>query len=141
MHWDYWDPFAEIERMRKRMQKLLQKSGETIEEETYGFPLDIGETEEELIVRAELAGFNKDEISVKATENSLDISAEHKEKNVEKTEKMFKAERRYAGVRRYVTLPTEVKLGRVDTNFENGLLTINLKKAKPTKKAKEIKIK
>ena len=138
---DYWDPFEEIDGMRKRMQRLFQRFGETIEEETHGFLLDISETDEELVVRAELPGFNKDEVSVKATENSLDISAEHKEKKIEKTEKMYKAERRYGGVRRYATLPVEVKLDNVETNFENGLLTIKLKKAKPTKKAKEIKIK
>ena len=143
--WNYWDPFAEIKKMRKRMQKLMERFGETTEEETSGLPLDlpldISETDEDLVVRVELPGFNKDEISIKIKENSLDISAEHKEKKIEKTEKMYKAERKYGGVRRYVTLPTEVKIDNVDTNFENGLLTIRLKKAKPEKKAKEIKIK
>ncbi|MBI1978518.1 MAG: Hsp20/alpha crystallin family protein [Candidatus Aenigmarchaeota archaeon] len=141
MSWDYWDPFQEIERMRKKVQKLMERFGEVMEEETHGFPLDISETDEELLVKAELPGFNKDEISVKATEDSLDISAEHKEKKIERTERTYKAERRYGGVRRYVTLPTEVKLDNIDTKFENGLLTIKLKKAKPAKKAKKVKIK
>lgn len=140
MSWGYWDPFDEIEKMRKRMQKLMERFGEKIEEKTSGFPLDVSETDEDLIVRAELPGFNKDEISIRATENSLDISAEHKEKKIEKTEKMYKAEKKYGGVRRYITLPTEVKLDDVDTSFDNGVLTIRLKKAKPAKKAKEIKI-
>ncbi|MEM5797520.1 MAG: Hsp20/alpha crystallin family protein [Candidatus Aenigmatarchaeota archaeon] len=139
MPWGYWDPFEEMERMRKRMQDLFHRFGETLEEETYGFPLDISETDEDLIVRAELPGFNKDEISIKATENSLDISAEHKEKKIEKTEKILRAERKYGHVRRFVTLPTEVNLDNVDANFENGVLTIRLKKAK-ARKVKEIKI-
>ncbi len=141
MPWDYWDPFEEIERMRKRMQKLFQRFGETVEEETHGFPVDISETDEDLIVKAELPGFNKEDLAIKATENSLDIAAEHKEKKIEKTEKMYRAERAYSGVRRYVTLPVEVKVDKVDTSFENGLLMIKLKKAKPIKKAKEIRIK
>lgn len=139
--WDYWDPFAEIERIRKRIQKLMQRFGETFEEETRGFPLDISETDDEVIVRASLPGFNKDEISIKATENSLDISAQHKKKKIEKTENIYKEEKRFGGVRRYVTLPTEVKTDGAEANFESGVLTVKLKKARPKKKAKAIEVK
>ncbi|MBI2546880.1 MAG: Hsp20/alpha crystallin family protein [Candidatus Aenigmarchaeota archaeon] len=141
MPWDLWDPFEEIERMRKKMRKLMERFGETMEEKTYGFPLDISETDDELIVKAELPDFNKDEISIKASENSLDISASRKEKKIEKTGKVYKAEKKFGGVRRYVTLPAPVKIDDVRTSFDSGVLTIRLKKAKAGKKTKEIKLK
>lgn len=110
--------------------------------EAFGsFPVDVSETEDELIVKADLPGFNKDEISIKATENTLEVVAQHKEKKIEKTERMYKAERRYGAYRRFLTLPVRVDYERTEANFENGVLTIRMPKKEKKKVGKEIKIK
>jgi HSP20 family protein len=146
------DPFEEIERMHRRIHRLMRGmwrgfwepiTEEIIEPITVrlgSFPVDIAETDDELIVRADLPGFNKDEIAIKATENTVEISAQHKEKKVEKTEKMFRAERKFGAVRRMLTLPTEVEPETAKAKFEKGVLEIRMKKTKPAKKVKKIKI-
>ena len=137
--WEYWDPFEELERMRRRMRHVMRGlQGEEFFEGT--FPVDISETDEGLIVKADLPGFDKTDIAIRATENTLEITAQHKEKKIERTEKMYRAERRFGALRRILTLPVEVKVETSKTRFENGVLEIRFKKAKPTKKAKEIKI-
>lgn len=139
----FWeDPFEEIERMRRRLTRLMQRLGEPVEEEItrfYSFPVDIIEEDEELVVRADLPGFSKEEIVIRVTENTIEIGAQHKEKKIEKTEKMLRAERRFGSLKRALTLPAEVIPESSTAKFENGVLEVRLKKTKK-KKVKEIKV-
>ncbi len=134
MFWE--DPFEELQRMRRMMREAFRRIGEV--EET-AFPVDISETVDEVIVRADLPGFKKDEVSVKATENTVEIVAQHKEKKVEKTETIFRAERRFGVARRFLTLPREVIPETAKASMEDGVLEIRFKKAK-AKKVREIKV-
>ena len=68
------DIFDELLRMRRRIERLMRSFGSLATfEEMESFPVDISETENEIIVRADLPGFSKDEVSVNATENTLTI--------------------------------------------------------------------
>jgi HSP20 family protein len=104
------------------------------------FPVDISETDENIIVKADLPGFNKDEVSIKAMENLVYISAQHKEKKIERTEKMFRTERKFGSLQREFMLPTLVKPETSKAEFKNGVLTITLEKKEKKKAGKEIKI-
>lgn len=141
MPW-YWSPFEEIERMRRRMERLMERLGEPFEEEAFrSFPVDISESNDELIIKADLPGFNKDEISVIATDTNVEIAAQHKEKKIEKTEKLFRAERRFGAVKRAFSLPVAVDPDTAIAEFVNGVLTLKIKKKEKKKVGKEIKIK
>jgi len=104
-------------------------------------PIDIAETEKELIVRADLPGFSKDEIKLKVTANTIDIAAEKKKEVVEKGKTFFRQERSYGAARRMLTLPEEVKPEQAKAKFEDGVLEVILPKAQVKKKEKEIEIK
>lgn len=134
----FWEDeiFEEIARMRKRLDRLMQSLLPS--EELGSFPVDISETTDELIVRAELPGFAKEEINIRASDNTLEIFAEHKEKKVEKGEKFFRAERKYGAYRRLITLPVEVDLESAKSKLKDGVLEIRFKKT--GKKLKKIEI-
>ena len=139
-----WNPFDELERMHKRIHHLMRRMWEPVNEEmqSFGaFPVDVNETEGEVIVKADLPGFDKDEVAVKATENNVEIIAEHKEKKIEKTEKAYREEIKFGSFRRFLTLPSRVDYENCDANFENGVLTLKLPKKEKKKVGKEIKIK
>lgn len=140
----YFDYFDEIDRMRKRMQKAMRGFFLPVEED-FGedtFPVDMLENkdEDELIVKADLPGFNKEDVAIKVTENTVEIAAQHKEKRIEKTEKMFRAERSFGGVKRYLTLPEEVKPETAKAEMNNGVLEIRMEKVQKKKKAREVKV-
>lgn len=140
--WEYWDPFfEEIERMRRRMNRILHRLGEPLEGEFYSFPIDISETDEEVIVKADLPGFEKEDISLKATENTLEISAQHEEEKKKITEKVYRAERKFGAVKRTFTLPITVNPDTATAEFRNGVLTVKLEKKEKKKVEKEIKTK
>ncbi|MEM7821258.1 MAG: Hsp20/alpha crystallin family protein [Candidatus Aenigmatarchaeota archaeon] len=148
MIWE--DPFDEIEKLHRRIHRLMRGMWrgvwEPISEEVIEpirwryFPVDISETEDEVIVRADLPGFERGEIKVNVTENSMEITAQKKEEKREKTETFFKAERRAGAMRRYFSLPTEVNPDTAKASYENGVLEIRAKKLKTSKKIKEIKV-
>jgi len=104
-------------------------------------PVRMAETDTELILRAELPGFSKDEVKLKVTPNTVDISAEKKKVSIEKNESFYKQEKVYGSARRVMTLPVEVKTEGVKAKFENGVLEVVMTKKEVKKKEeKEIKV-
>ncbi len=101
-------------------------------------PIDLSETDGELIAKADLPGFSKEEIRLKVTENSIEISAEKKKQAVQKGKGFFRQERAFGAIKRVMTLPYAIKPEETKAKFENGVLAITMPKAEK-KKVKEIK--
>ena len=134
------DIFEELLRMKRRIERLIRSFGSLESfEEVESFPVDISETENEIIVRADLPGFSKDEVSVNATESTLTIEAKHKEERREREEKYYTVERKVGSFRRVISLPVEVEPERAKAKMKDGVLEIILPK-KEKKKGKEIKV-
>ena len=137
----YRDPWEEWGRMRKRTRQMF-RFGIPMEEEFFeeGFPVDMSETDDELVIKAGLSGFDKGDVAIRSTENTLEISAQKKEKKIERTEKMFKTERKYGALRRLLTLPVAVEYEKAKANMDKGVLTVIIPKKEKKKVGKEIKV-
>ncbi|MFX3625639.1 MAG: Hsp20/alpha crystallin family protein [Ectobacillus sp.] len=96
------------------------------------FNVDVKETEKEVIVEAELPGFEKDEIHVEIDDYSLAISAERESEEEEKAEKYFRRERQYGKVERVLPLPAEVISDSSKAKYDNGVLVVTLVKRTPS---------
>lgn len=92
------------------------------------FPVDIAERDRELVAKADLPGFSKEDIRLKVTSNSIEISAEKKRQSIERTKAFFRQERSYGSASRFLSLPAEVKPEQAKARFENGVLDIILPK-------------
>jgi len=84
---------------------------------------DDGRNDKEIIVRAELPGFEPAEVRVELLGEVLTVEAEHREA-AEKTAEA--AERTYAHMRREITLPAGVEAERIEATYRNGVLEIHL---------------
>ena len=149
MTFDEFDPFYEIERLHRRLNELTRRLSESFREpwrvwseelryET--FPVDLSDTDGELVLKADLPGFEKDDLRVRVTEDSVEIVAERKREKKEITKTMYRRERVMGNLKRFLALPVKIDPESVDAEFKNGVLTLRMKK-KEVKKGKEIKIK
>ena len=105
-----------------------------LELQTGFIPVKMAETDDELIVRAELPGVSKEEVKLKVTPTTVDISATRRKESMDKGQNFFKRESSFGSMRRIVSLPAEVKTEGVKAKMENGILQIALPKKEAKKK-------
>lgn len=102
--------------------------------------LDVEETSQNYLVKAEIPGVSKDDISIDISGNAVSIRAEVKEERSEKPAgNVLYTERYYGEQMRSFTLPQEVDESKADAKYENGILSLTLpKKAPATSKKLEV---
>ena len=93
-------------------------------------PVKLGETEDRLLLRAEMPGFSKKDIKLKVTPNLVFLSAQKKAKKVGRGEGFFKSETSSSSTSRILQLPKQVKTDGVRARFKDGFLEVVLKKVK-----------
>ena len=88
-------------------------------------------------VKMDVPGVKKNEISLNVTDNSLEVSAEHKEESEEKKKNYLRKERSQVSYYRTLPMSEDVVSGKVKAKLTDGVLDITLPKAKPTKTQKK----
>jgi len=101
--------------------------------------VDISETDDEIIVKAELPGLTHDDVNISLTDNVLTLKGEKKQEKEDKGENYHRVERSYGSFQRTFTLLSSVQSENTKATFKNGILTINIPKTEEAK-PKEIKI-
>lgn len=95
---------------------------------------DIIDDGDKFRVKVDVPGVKKDEIKLNITENSIEISAEHKEAEEEKKKNFVRKERRQISYYRILSMPERVDSNKALAKLNDGVLNITLPKANPTPK-------
>ena len=140
-----WKPFGELSPFRKEMDRLWNRFlGETPFARTFNEmwspSVDISETKDDFVVKAELPGLEAKDVNVSISGNVLTIKGEKKAEEEEKDEHYHRIERYSGSFQRVFQLPSGVKADKVEANFDKGVLKVTLPKVEEAKK-KEIEIK
>jgi HSP20 family protein len=105
------------------------------------FPrVDLEESEDEVIIKAEVPGVDAKELELNVVGDVLTIRGEKKEETQDKNRDQHIVERRFGSFSRSVQLPNSVDPDKVDATFKNGVLTVKLAK-RPEVKPKRITVK
>ena len=102
--------------------------------------LDVAETKNEIVVKAEVPGMDPKDIDVSLSDGILTIKGEKKQEKEKKEEDYHLVERSYGSFTRSVQLPAQVRSDKIQASHKNGVLRIVLPKSEEAKK-KEVKIK
>lgn len=93
------------------------------------FPVDLYETEEEVVVRASLPGVKSEDVAISVTGGTLTIKGEVKAEGEDKKAEYYRRERRHGTFQRAFTLPVRVDSEKAEATFEDGVLDLRLPKA------------
>ena len=97
--------------------------------------MDVQETEQEYLIKAELAEMKKEDVKVNVLNGVLTIEGERTQEKEEKGKKFHQVERLYGTFVRQFSLPAEVDAANVQADYKEGVLNVHLPKAaaaKPT---------
>lgn len=138
-----WDPFQELVAMNNRLSRTLSDPSSPRAEESVGTwipPVDIFEREDQLVIRAEIPGVQKDDMDVRVENGVLILHGERKQETEIKEENAYRMERMYGMFTRSFSLPTTVDPTKVAANYKDGILEVTVPKAEAAK-PKQIVIK
>lgn len=140
-----WDPYRGLSEMRTTMDSLFGRHYFRPVRIVNGggdgfFPVDLYETEDEVVVQASLPGVKPAELQVSVTGNTLTVRAETEAEHTEERPNYHRQERRYGAFQRSLKLPVRVDADKANATFENGVLDLRLPKG-PEVRSKIIEVK
>ncbi len=139
-----FEPLREFESIHDRIQRYFDDFS------NFGFQfsdsfnprIDVSDDEKSYNIIAEIPGIKKENLKITLQDNILTIEGEKKKEEESKEKNYFRSERIFGSFKRCFTLPSEVDSEKVDAKFEDGVLSISLKKLEPQpKKEKVIELK
>ncbi|HHM05123.1 MAG TPA: Hsp20/alpha crystallin family protein [Gammaproteobacteria bacterium] len=98
--------------------------------------VDVVERDEDILLKAELPGVDKDDLDVTVTDDSVTIKASTKRESTEEKGDYHRHEIATGTYSRTLMLPSAVKGEQAKATFRNGLLELILPKAAPARRQK-----
>ena len=141
-----WDPFKDLMTLQDRMNRLFEDSLRGARESDSGLAsaawspaVDIYETENEVVLKAELPGVDQKTIDIHVENNTLTLRGERKLEKETKQENYHRIERAYGSFFRSFTLPGTIDQEKIHAGYQDGVLTVQMPKREETK-PKQIKV-
>ena len=141
-----WDPFRDLMSIQERMNRLFDQTlartrpeEEGIAASTWVPSVDIYETSDRVVMKAELPGLTREDIEINVRDNTLSLRGERKFEKDVKEENYLRIERAYGSFQRSFTLPATIQQDKIKAVFKDGVLEVTLPKAEEAR-PKQIKI-
>jgi HSP20 family protein len=133
-----WDASRELDTLQGEMNRLFSTFFDTPTSRGAGgngagprrwFPaMDLVETKDDFVLRADLPGIGEDDVSLEVENNVLTISGERNAEHEERHEGYYRVERATGSFARSLSLPEGVDPESVTATFDNGVLTVRIPK-------------
>src|SRR5246500_5058427 len=127
------------EQINRVFGDMVGRAGEESNLTPWAPAVDIYETEQELVVKADLPDVNPQDLDIRVENNILTIRGERKFENKVNDENYLRVERAYGSFSRSFSLANSVKSDAIKADYQNGVLTLSIPKREEAK-PKQIKV-
>jgi HSP20 family protein len=139
-----WSPMREMMTLQGDLDRMFGDAfGRRLSEEStlpWAPPVDVEETADRYVVRAELPGLKQEDIKISVEDNRLVIHGEKRREAEQAGTNYHRVERVYGQFERSFTLTHAVRQDRIEAIYKDGILEVQIPKAEEAK-AREIQVK
>ncbi|HEX2468894.1 MAG TPA: Hsp20/alpha crystallin family protein [Solirubrobacterales bacterium] len=131
-----WDPAREVDTLQSEVNRIFDTffGGTNDTRARRWVPaMDLVETSDHLVLRADLPGMEKDDVNVDIKDGVLTVSGERKTEQEQKSEGFYRVERAFGSFSRSLTLPEGIDADKVEADFDKGVLEVRIPKPKERK--------
>ncbi len=141
-----WRPRRDLLNIREEMNRLFDDFFSGWPERRRGLlegewapSVDVAETDEDIVVTAELPGVKQDDVEISVVDDVLTIKGEKKEEKEVKEKNYHRIERSYGSFQRSLSLPVGVQSDKAKATYKDGVLKVTIPKSEEAR-PKQIKI-
>jgi HSP20 family protein len=145
-----WDPFRELRDMANRLNRVfgfegqnagLAREGQALAGIDWAPSVNISETNDAYVLRADLPEVKKEDVKVSAESGTLTIEGERRQQKQQDDERYHLVESSYGRFMRRFTLPDAADADKIDASFKDGALSVRIpKSASKPPSARQIKV-
>jgi HSP20 family protein len=126
-----WEPAREVDTLQGEVNRLFDNffggAGST-GARRWVPAMDLVETEGALVLKADLPGLDRDDVTIEIKDGVLNVSGERKAEHTENADGYYRVERSFGSFSRSLTLPKGVDAERVSASFDKGVLEVSIPK-------------
>jgi len=138
-----WEPFRGVTTLQEQINRLFHdafdRTGEQSNLSAWAPAVDIYESEQELVVKADLPDIDPKDLDIRVENNLLTIRGERKFEKKVSEENYLRVERSFGSFARSFTLANTVNPDAIKAEYQNGVLTLAIPKREEAK-PKQIKV-
>lgn len=140
-----YDPFRELRGLQDEMNRLFMTSvprgfgQEDLASGGWSPSVDIYESENEIVLEAELPGMQREDFEVSIENNVITLKGERSFEKNDQGDNYHRVERAYGAFTRSFSLPRSVSADGTSADFKNGILKVSLPK-KEEARARKIEV-
>lgn len=140
-----WEPLRDLMTAQREFARLFREAfspqGAEAELSTRSWapPVNIYETENDIVLKAELPGVDPKDVEIRIEDNTLYLKGERKFEQEVKEQNYHRVERSYGSFARSFSLPNSIMADKVKAEYKDGLLRLTMPKREEAK-PKTIKI-
>jgi HSP20 family protein len=131
-----WDPAREVDTLQGEVNRLFDTffgSSNDARARRWVPAMDLVESDDQLILRADLPGLDKDDVSIEIKDGVLTVSGERRTERERKSEGFYRVERAFGSFSRSLSLPEGIDAEKVSADFDKGVLEVRIPKPEERK--------
>jgi HSP20 family protein len=132
-----WDPGREVDTLQSEVNRLFDTffggNAANAGLRRWVPAMDLAETDDHLVLRADLPGLGQDDVNIEVKDGVLTVSGEGKAEHEERADGFYRVERASGGFSRSLTLPKDIDAEGISASFDKGVLEVRIPKPEERK--------